>query len=86
MIFSLAPPTQIDMLKKIENDSHRGIRNKEGFVGKRREDNLEEELNFFFPFFLSTVIKCRMTIFWVDTDEPIFPYIPAICCGVSPVL
>lgn len=52
VIFSLAPPTQIDMLKKIENDSHRGIRNEEGFVGKRREDNLEEELNFFFPFFI----------------------------------
>lgn len=40
------------MLKKIENDSYRGIRNEEGFVGKRREDNLEEEFNFFFRFFI----------------------------------
>lgn len=59
----------------------RGIHRKR----KRRKHSIEGTPYFFF--FIS-IYSNFMSVnnIWVDTDEPIFPYIPAICCGVSPVL
>lgn len=59
----------------------RGIHRKR----KRRKHSIEGTPYFFF--FISNYSNfMSVNNIWVDTDEPIFPYIPAICCGVSPVL
>lgn len=53
---------------------------------KRERKILERNTQFFFKATIIYVhVLCKMTIFWVVTIEPIFPCIPAVCCGVSPV-
>ena len=87
--FSLVPLHKLLWKKKNKQKKvtrYQDYRNEEEFIGKGREENILLKEHHIFSSLFQTTYFMSVNNIWVDTDEPIFPYIPAICCGVSPVL